>query len=159
MLQGCLRHSDLRHLLFIGLEVHSTRNCSSCSAFQPKVHLSLKAQKKFMPEKSWQKNVLVLINMQGDKGSSGFLDTKKNQDSTHRGWHFSSSQGSIKADVKRSRTWANHWKLPNNDIFWQQERYFLKGNSMAKPHFAQLLQTRHTPKLIKRGWDNDNSCL
>lgn len=141
-MQGCLRHSDLLHLLFMGLDACSGRNCSSCSAFQPKVQLSLKAQQKLMPELATK--AFVWINRQGKKCCiSRYWE---DQDATRGGQHFDSAEGRAKTDVKRTRTSASHLKTHYN-TFWQGERYFLKSNSVSKAHFAQLLQTRHIPRL------------
>lgn len=143
-LQGCLRHSKSQHLLFIVPEVRSMRNCSSCSAFQPKAHLSLRAQKNFMPELTkWSPCIDKYTRWQRKHWVSGHQD----QESTHRGWHFDSAEANIKTDVKRTRTSAKYRTFLSKNILQQRKRYFLKSISVAKPHFAQLLQAWHTPRL------------
>lgn len=121
MLQGWLHHSESQHLLFIVPEGLSIRNCSSCSAFEPKVHFSLRAQKKFMPELT--KKVFVLINTKRTQRKH-LVSGHQDWDFTQRRWHFDSVEAKIKTHAKKTRTSAKYWKFLSKNILWQGKRYF-----------------------------------
>lgn len=112
--------------------------------FSTKSTSQFESTKKLMPELTTK--AFVWINMQGDRRSTAFLGTKKIRTPHLEDDILILQKVELKLTSKGPGLQPITEKILNN-TFWQGERYFLRSNSMSKAHFAQLLQTRHTPRL------------